>query len=277
MARRDRRHLGRGHFIQDRLAAGGSSRGVREAGDGAAGGGGGDPGATGHDLRPDRPAVGDERADGVGFDRPAAGARPGSGFGTAGAGAAPGPYGTVRQDEVGARQPPRVSVGEAQHRLRGSAEPAQSAPGVDSHPRREPTALPQGDAGGARSGVGGFRRERQRGNRAGAGWGTARPAWGGADADGREAARHRFPAGIGDETGHADHAHHRRAAAIRGGARDSGGGGSAPRAKRERGGDEPVQRRDTGDGELSHVRSEPGSATRGGQGPAAEPRDFGAV
>ena len=48
-------------------------------------------------------------------------------------------------------------------------------------------------------------------------------------------------------------------------------------AKRQRGGDEPVQRRDPGAGELSHVRSEPASATRGGQGQPAKPRHFGAV
>ena len=77
------------------------------------------------------------------------------------------------------------------------AESAQSAPGMDSHPRREPAPLPEGDAGGARSGVGGFRRKGQRGNREGPGCGTARPAGAGADADGREAPRHRFPVRVG--------------------------------------------------------------------------------
>ena len=119
MARRNRPHLGRGHLFQDNLAAGGSSPGVFEAGDGAPGGRRGDPRASRHDLRPHRPAVGDERANGVRFHRSAAGARPGSRFRTAGAGAAHGPCDSLRQDEVGARQPPRVSLGQAQDRLPG--------------------------------------------------------------------------------------------------------------------------------------------------------------
>jgi len=78
----------RGHPFQLDLATDLSSPGVCEAGDGAPDGGGGDSSATRHNFRPHRPAAGNERADGVRFHRSAAGAGPGSGFRTVGAGAA---------------------------------------------------------------------------------------------------------------------------------------------------------------------------------------------
>jgi len=100
-----------GPSLQHHLAAGDPSPGVCEAGDGAPGSGGGRSGATGHDLRPQRAAVAMSvpvesvsidplRAPDLGvasellalvlhMDRTAA----------------------LRQDEVGSRQPPRVSVG----------------------------------------------------------------------------------------------------------------------------------------------------------------------
>jgi len=125
-------------------------------------------GATGHDLRPDRPAVGDERADGVGFDRPAAGARPGVASEllalvlhldrTA-------LYGKMKWAHDSHHGFLWVKRNIATRKRRTCAICAWS--GFTSKTRASGTT--QRDAGGARSGSVDSKRE-QRGNRAGAGW-----------------------------------------------------------------------------------------------------------
>ncbi len=234
-------------------------------------------GAARHALRPQRPGAGHERAHRIRVHQSAAGAGPGSGVADPGGGAAPGPHRALRRHEAGARHPSRLSVDQAQDRIRGRAKAAQPQPGMDRHPAREPAALSQRDAGGARAGRGGFRRARQRGDREGAGTRTAGAAGPGAAADGREAARHRFAAGQRAAPGYTGHPDHRRAPAVRGGAGAGGGGGGAPRGKRQRGGDEPVHRGDPGAGQLSDLRSERAAAARRRLRGPAESRGIGAV